>query len=133
VEEAERTAPDLSGIKKIWQALEWLNTDVSFDEWYIVGGTAHLWQLRWYFALFGGGRASGGRANVTEEGIKPYVKMRWRREALDRIIAEESKELEPLLGRAVNSWRELVDAIDWSWVLERVEKLAGELKPWIGP
>jgi hypothetical protein len=133
VEEAERTAPDLSGVRKIWQALEWLNTDMSFDEWYIVGGTAHLWQLRWYLALFGGGRASEGRANVTEEGIKLYVKMRWRREALDRIIAEEGEELEPLLGRAVNSWRELVDAIDWSWVLERVGKLVDELKPWIGP
>jgi hypothetical protein len=133
VEEAERTAPDLSGVRKIWQALEWLNTDMSFDEWYIVGGTAHLWQLRWYLALFGGGRASEGRANVTEEGIKPYVKMRWSREVLDRIIAEESKELEPLLGRAVNSWRELVDAIDWSWVLERVGKLVDELKPRIGP
>ncbi len=133
VEEAERTAPDLSGVRKIWQALEWLNTDMSFDEWYIVGGTAYLWQLRWYLALFGGGKVSGGRANVTEEGIKLYVKMRWRREALDRIIAEESKELEPLLGRAVQSWRELVDAIDWSWVLERVEELADELKTWIGP
>jgi hypothetical protein len=133
VEEAERTAPDLSGIKKIRQTLEWLNTDVSFAGWYIVGGTAHLWQLRWYLALFGGGRASEGRANVTEEGIKPYVKMRWSREVLDRIIAEEGNELEPLLGRTVKSWRELVDTINWSQVLEWVGELAGELKPWIGP
>jgi len=147
VEEAERTAPDLSGIKKIWQALEWLNTDVSFAGRQVVGGTAHLWQLRWYFALFGGGRASEGRANVTEEGIKPYVKMRWSREVLDRIIAEEGDGLKPLLGPiskqgggsresegpAVKSWRELVDVIDWSWVLKRVEELADELKPWIGP
>jgi hypothetical protein len=72
--------------------------------------------------------------------------MRWRREVLNRIIAEEGEELEPLLGPvskqgggsreterpAVKSWRELVDAIDWSWVLERVEELADELKPWIG-
>jgi hypothetical protein len=133
VEEAKRTAPDLSGIKRIRQVLPWLNTDVSFAGWYIVGGTARLWQLRWYFALFGGGRASGGRANVTEEGIKPYVKMRWSREVLDRIIAEEGEELGPLLGRAVQSWRELVDAIDWSRVLKRVEELADKVKPWIGP
>jgi hypothetical protein len=132
-EEAKRHKPDLSGIKKIRQTLEWLNTDMSFAGWYVVGGTAHLWQLRWYLALFGGGRVSGGRAGITEEGIKLYVKMRWRREALDRIIAEESKELEPLLGRAVQSWRELVDAIDWSRVLEKVGKLIDELKPWIGP
>ena len=52
---------------------------------------------------------------------------------MDRIIAEESKELEPLLGRSVKGWRELVDAIDWSWVVERVRKLIGELKSWIGP
>ncbi|MFZ8809817.1 MAG: PaRep2b protein, partial [Pyrobaculum sp.] len=48
-------------------------------------------------------------------------------------IAAEGEELEPLLGRPVKSWRELVDAIDWSWALERVGELAGELKPWIGP
>ncbi|MFZ8839029.1 MAG: PaRep2b protein, partial [Pyrobaculum sp.] len=35
--------------------------------------------------------------------------------------------------RRVESWRELIDAIDWSWVLKRVEELADELKPWIGP
>ncbi len=33
----------------------------------------------------------------------------------------------------MKNWRELVDAINWSWVLERVEELADELKPWIGP
>jgi len=133
VEEAKKHKPDLSGIKKIRQTLEWLNTDVSFAGRQVVGGTAHLWQLRWYLALFGVGKASEGRANVTEEGIKPYVKMRWSREVLDRIIAEESKELEPLLGRTVKSWRELADAINWSQVLERVGELLGELKPWIGP
>jgi hypothetical protein len=38
-----------------------------------------------------------------------------------------------VLGRRVESWRELVDAIDWSWVMEKVGGLADELKPWIGP
>jgi len=132
VEEAKRTAPDLSGIRKIRQTLEWLNTDVSFTGRQIAGSTAYLWQLRWYLALFGEGRAGGGVASVTEEGIKLIVTMLWRREVLDRIIAEEGEELEPLLGRSVKSWRELVDAIDWSWVLKRVEELAGTLKPWIG-
>jgi hypothetical protein len=133
VEEAKKHAPDLSGIKKIWQALEWLNTDVSFDKEWIVAGTAHLWQAAWYVALFGEPKPTGGGANVTEEGVKPNVVMRWRREDLDRIITEEGNELEPLLGRVVKSWRELVDAIDWSWVLERVGELAGALKSWIGP
>jgi len=55
VEEARRTAPDLSGIKNIWQTLEWLNTDVSFAGRQVVGGTVRLWQLRWYIALFGEG------------------------------------------------------------------------------
>jgi hypothetical protein len=45
----------------------------------------------------------------------------------------ESRWLESLLGRHVESWRELVDAIDWSWVLKRVEELADKLKSWIGP
>jgi hypothetical protein len=144
VEEAKRTAPDLSGIKKIWQTLEWFATDVSFDKGRIVAGTAHLWQAAWYIALFGEPEPSRGRTNVTEKGVKPYVQMRWRREVLDRIIAEEGEELKPLLGtaqrvaqkhgggRAVKSWRELVDAIDWSWVLKKVEELADKLKPWIG-
>jgi Fe2+ transport system protein FeoA len=132
VEEAKRTAPDLSGIKKIWQALEWLNTDASFTGGWIVAATAHLWQLRWYFALFGEPELISGGASVTEEGVKPNVTMYWRRERLDSIIAEESSWLKPLLGRAVSSWRELVDAIEWRRVLKRVEELADTLKAWIG-
>ncbi len=147
VEEAKRTAPDLSGIKKIRQTLEWLNTDVSFDRGWIEGATTDTWQAAWYVALLGEPESISGEASITEEGVKPNVTMRWRREVLDRIIAEESKELKLLLGPiskqgggsresegpAVKSWRELVDAIDWSWVLKRVEELADDLKPWIGP
>jgi hypothetical protein len=134
VEEAKRRAPDLSGIKKIWHALEWFNTDVSFDRRGIEAGTADIRQAAWYIALFGEPEStSGGGTNVTEEGVKPHVVMRWRREALDRIIAEEGSELESLLGRTVKSWRELVDAIDWRWVLKRVEEMVEKLKPWIGP
>jgi hypothetical protein len=133
VEEARRTAPDLSGVKKIWQTLEWLNTDVSFVGRQVVGGTVRLWQLRWYIALFGEGETSGSGASITEEGIKLIATMLWSRERLDSIIATEGEELKPLLGHTIKSWRELVDAIDWSWVVEKVEKLAGELKPWIGP
>jgi hypothetical protein len=133
VEEAKRTAPDLSGVKKMWQTLEWLNTDVSFTGEQIEGGTADTRQAAWYVALFGEPKSIRGRANVTEEGVKPNVTMYWPREVLERIIAEEGEELKPLLGRAVKSWLELVDAIDWSWVLKKVEELADELKPWIGP
>ncbi len=133
VEMAKETAPDLSGIRKIWQTLEWLNTDVSFLRKQIVAGTAHPWQLRWYIALLGEGKIGGSGATVTEEGVKPNVAMYWPRETLDRIIAAEREELESLLGRPVKSWRELVDAIDWSWVLERVGELAGALKSRIGP
>jgi hypothetical protein len=53
------------------------------------------------------------------------------REKFDRIYAEEGEELKPLLGRPVKSWRELVDAIDWSWVLERAKELADAVRPWI--
>jgi hypothetical protein len=147
VEEAERTAPDLSGIKKMWQALEWFATDVSFAGKWIEAATADTRQAAWYVALFGKPKSTSGGANVTEEGVKPNVTMRWRRERLDDIIAEEGEELKPLLGPiskqgggsreaegpAVKSWRELVDAINWSQVLERVGKLVDELKPWIGP
>ena len=133
VEEAKRQVPDLSGIKKIWHILPWFATDASFTGRQIDAGTVHLWQLKWYIALFGEPESISGRADVAEEGVRPFVKMRWRREDLDRIIAAEGEELKPLLGRAVKSWRELVDAIDWSWVLERVRELINELKPWIGP
>jgi hypothetical protein len=146
MEEAKRTAPDLSGIKKIWQTLEWFNTDMSFTGRQIEAATADTRQAAWYIALFGEPESISGGANVTEEGIKPNVTMRWRREVLDRIIAEEGEVLKPLLGPVskqgggsreaeepvVKSWRELVDAIDWRWVLERVRELADELKPWIG-
>jgi hypothetical protein len=132
VEETKKHKPDLSGIRKMC-TLEWFATDVSFAGRQIEATTAHLWQLKWYIDLFGEPESIRGGANVTEEGVKPIVKMRWRRGALDRIIAAEGEELKPLLGRAVQSWRELVDAINWSWVVEKVEKLIGELKPWIGP
>ncbi len=148
VEEAKRKAPDLSGIKKIWQTLEWLNTDVSFAGKWIVATTVHSWQAAWYIALFGEPESiRGNYISITKKGIKPIVTMYWPREVLDSIIAAEDEELKPLLGPiskqgggsresegpAVKSWRGLVDAIDWSWVLERVGKLTGELKPWIGP
>jgi hypothetical protein len=132
VEEAKETAPDLSGVKKIWHVLPWLNTDVSFNREWIVAATAHTWQAAWYIALFGEPESISGGANVTKKGVKPNVVMHWRREVLDSIIAAESDELKPLLGRSVKSWRELVDATDWSWVVERVRKLIGELKSWIG-
>jgi hypothetical protein len=66
--------------------------------------------------------------------------MRWRGEAFDCIVAEEREELRPLLDtaqevsqrrrgdRTVKNWRELVDAIDWRRVLERVGELGDELK-----
>jgi hypothetical protein len=147
VEETKRRAPDLSGIKKIWHVLPWVATEASFLKKWIEASTAHTWQAAWYIALFGEPESISGGASITEEGVKPNVTMRWRREVLDRIIAEEGDGLKPLLGPiskqgggaresegpAVNSWRELVDAIDWSWVLKRVEELADELKPWIGP
>ena len=132
VEEAMKMVPDLSGIRKIWHVLPWLNTDVSFAGKWIEAATADTRQAAWYIALFGEPKSISGGANVTEEGVRPNVTMRWPSETLDRIIAEEGEELKPLLGRTVKSWRELVDAIDWSWVLERVKKMAGTLKPWIG-
>jgi hypothetical protein len=147
VEEAKEMAPDLSGIRKIWQTLEWFATDVSFNKGQIEAGTAHTWQAAWYVALLGEPESTSGTANVTGEGHRLNVTMRWPRESLDRIIAEEGKELKPLLGPvskqggvpreaegpAVKSWREIVDAIDWSWVLKKVEELVDRLKPWIGP
>jgi len=131
VEEAKRTAPDLSGFDKTPQYLEWRNTDVTTSEGQIAAATAHSWQLRWYFGLLGEEKSFRGRANVTKEGIKLIVTAYWPREREDQILGE-SRWLESLLGRRVESWRELVGAIDWSWVLERVRELAGALKPWIG-
>jgi hypothetical protein len=132
VEETRRETPDLSGIRKIWHALPWFATDVSFAGRRIEAATADTRQAAWYIALFGKPKSTSGRASVTEEGVKPNVTMYWPRERLDHIIAEEGKELKLLLGRAVNSWRELVDAINWSQVLKKVEELVDKLKPWIG-
>jgi hypothetical protein len=132
MEEARRMAPDLSGLDKAPQYLEWLVTEVSSSEKRIVAGTAHLWQAAWYIALLGKEKLIRGRANVTEEGRRLNVAMHRPREREDRIL-RESRCLESLLDRRVESWRELLDAIDWSWVLKRVEELDDELKPWIGP
>jgi hypothetical protein len=132
VEEAKRTAPDLLGMDKAPQYLEWCATDVSFRRKQILATTAHSWQLAWYFGLLGEEKSFRGRTDVTKEDIKPAITAYWSREREDEIL-RGSRWLESLLGRIVNNWRELVDAIDWRWVLERVEELADELKPWIGP
>ena len=132
VEEAKRRAPDLSGFDKAPQYVEWRATDVTTVKRQIVGTTVHSWQLRWYLGLLGGPDSFSGSASVTKEGIKFLITARWPREREDQIL-KESRWLESLLGRRVESWRELIDAIDWSWVLKRVEELADELKPWIGP
>jgi hypothetical protein len=132
VEEAKRTAPDLSGMDKAPQYLEWRATDMTTVGRQIEGTTVHSWQLRWYFGLLGEEKSFSGSASVTKEGIKPAVIAFWPRERENQIL-RESKWLEQLLSWRVQSWRQLVDAIDWSWVLEKVGKLADELKPWIGP
>jgi hypothetical protein len=131
VEETKRKAPDLSGIDKAPQYLEWRATDVSTTGKQIEAATAHLWQLRWYFGLLGEPESSRGMASVTKKGIKLIVTAYWPREREDEIL-RESRWLESLLSRHVESWRQLVDAIDWSRVLKRVEEMADTLKPWIG-
>jgi hypothetical protein len=132
VEEAKKTAPDLSGFDKAPQYLEWRATDVSTVGRQIVGTTVHSWQLRWYFGLLGEEKSFSGSASVAKEGIKFLITARWPRKREDQIL-KESRWLESLLNQQVESWRELVDAIDWSRVLERVEEMVDKLKPWIGP
>ncbi len=131
VEKARKTAPDLSGFDKAPQYVAWRATDVSTVKKLIAAATAHSWQLRWYFGLLGGPKSFSGKANITRKGVKLIATMYWPREREDQIL-RESRWLESLLGRRVESWRELVDAIDWSWVLERVRELVSTLKPWIG-
>jgi hypothetical protein len=132
VEEAKRTAPDLSGFDKAPQYLEWRATDVTTSGKRIVAGTTHSWQLRWYFGLLGEEKSFSGRADITKEDIKIFVTAYWPRERENQIL-KESMWLESLLNQQVESWRQLVDAIDWRRVLEKVEELTDELKPWIGP
>lgn len=72
--------------------------------------------------------ATEGDRNGVDD-VVPYLSV--PREKFDRIYAEEGEELKPLLGRPVKSWRELVDAIDWSWVLGRAKDLADAVRPWI--
>ncbi len=131
VEEAKGMAPDLSGFDRAPQYLEWRATDMSSSRGWIEASTAHPWQLAWYIALFGEPESISGGANVTRKGRRPNVTAYWPREREDRIL-RESRWLESVLGRRVEGWRELVDAIGWSQVLERVGELADALKPWIG-
>jgi hypothetical protein len=132
VKEAKKHAPDLSGFDKAPQYIAWRTTDVTSSGKQIVATTVHPWQLSWYFGLLGEEKSFSGSASVTKEGIKPAVTAFWPREREDQIL-RESSWLKSLLGRRIESWRELVDAIDWRWVLKRVEELVDELKPWIGP
>jgi hypothetical protein len=132
VEEAKEMAPDLSGLDTSPQYLGWRATDVTTSGGRIEAGTAHPWQLRWYFGLLGDEQSISGSASVTKEGIKLFVTVYWPRESENQIL-RESRWLESVLGLRVESWRELVDAIDWSRVLKRVGGLADKVKPWIGP
>jgi hypothetical protein len=132
VEEAKRTAPDLSGLDKAPQYVAWRATDVTTSGRQIVASTVHSWQLRWYVSLLGGPKSFRGSASVTGDGIKFLITAYWPREREGQIL-RESRWLESVLGQRVESWRELVDAIDWTWVMEKVGGLADELKTWIGP
>ncbi len=132
VEEARRAAPDLSGLDKAPQYLEWRATGVTTSGRQIEAATAHPWQLRWYFSLLGEEKSFRGRGDVTKEDIKFLITAYWPREREDQIL-KESRWLESLLGQRVENWRQLVDAIDWSWVLKKVEELTGKLRSWIGP
>jgi hypothetical protein len=85
-----------------------------------------------YFSLLGGPKSFSGGADVTKEGIKFLITAYWPRKSEDQIL-KESRWLKSLLGRTANNWRELVDAINWSWVLEKVGKMVETLKPWVGP
>ncbi len=132
VEEAKRTAPDLTGLDKAPQYVEWCATDATFFRSSIEAATAHPWQLRWYIALFGEPRWTTGETDVTRKGNKPVVTAYWPREREDPIL-RESWWLTSLLNQQVENWQQLVKVIDWSWVLKKVEELADKLKPWIGP
>ncbi|MFZ8806954.1 MAG: hypothetical protein ACO2PN_02460, partial [Pyrobaculum sp.] len=132
VEEAKKHAPDLSGFDKAPQYVAWRATDVTTSEGRIAAGTVHSWQLAWYFSLLGEEESFSGSASVTKEGFKPFVTAYWPREREDQIL-KESRWLESLLDQRIESWRQLVEAIDWSRVLERVEELVDKLKPWVGP
>jgi hypothetical protein len=132
VEEAKETAPDLSGLDRSRQYVAWRATDVTTSGRQIVGASVRSWQLRWYVSLLGGPKSFSGSAGVTKEGINFVVIARWPREREDRILGE-SRWLKSVLDQQVKSWRQLVDAIDWRWVLERVEELVDKLKPWVGP
>jgi hypothetical protein len=132
VEEAMRMAPDLSEMDTAPQYVAWRATDVTSSGKQIVATTVHPWQLRWYFDLLGEPESFRGSASVTGDGIKFLITARWPRERENQILGKSSW-LESVLGRTVKSWRELVDAIDWTWVMEKVGGLADELKTWIGP
>jgi hypothetical protein len=132
VEEAMRMAPDLSGLDRARQYVAWRATDVTTSGRQMVASTVHSWQLRWYFSLLGGPKSFRGSASVTGDGIKFLITAYWPREREGQIL-RESRWLESVLGQRVESWRELVDAIDWTWVMEKVGGLADELKTWIGP
>jgi len=132
VEEAKRAAPDLAGMDKAPQYLEWRATDVTSSGRRIVAATAHPWQAAWYMGLLGEPESIRGKANVTRKGRRPNITAYWPLEKENQIL-RGSGWLESVLGRRVEGWRDLVDAIGWSQVLERVGELAGSIKPWIGP
>ncbi len=105
VEEAKRAAPDLSGLDKAPQYLAWRATDVTTVKRQIEAGTVHSWQLKWYIALLGEEESFSGKANITRKGVKLIATVRWPRKRENQILGE-SRWLEQLLGRRVESWRE---------------------------
>jgi hypothetical protein len=88
VEDAKRTAPDLSGLDKAPQYLEWCTTDVSFRRKQIVGTTVHSWQLAWYFGLLGKEKSFRGSASVSGDGINFLITAYWPREREGQILRE---------------------------------------------
>ncbi len=108
------------------EALGLMATDASLERGRIKATTNKPRQFAWYVRVFGEPEdVRLSRANITDEEISLDVEGVWPDKRLDNIIAK-SKVVKMLFGD-VETWRDLVNAIDWDWVVRTVEELRGEL------
>jgi len=106
-------------------ALGWLATDVTIVGNYVVAGTTQPWQIKTLRALLGRPeKIEINRFTVTTEGLKPAVRMKWRREVLNSAAREDvwAEKLVP----GVKGFDDLI-RLRWDVVVNAVKEARGRL------
>jgi len=119
-----RSDAEILPVGRLPLLLGWLATDVTLIGNYVYASTTQRWQVEALRTLLGKPEKSQVRGfNVTLKGLKPDIKMQWRREVLDSIVKEAGWEFIP---GGVEKFDDLI-RLRWDAVINAVKEARGRL------